>query len=128
MPGEKAKDEVAQECARLQQEMIQASGCSSTGGNTESDANPQSISVSSRKKYTTITLKPAPNTSTIPTLGMRKCSSQGSTEGEKGEGEVESGAGRLQTFVQDPDCQQDRVSSHSKDQAKSLEFLLPHLT
>ena len=120
MPEEKAIDEEAQlhqECARPQQEMIQASGGSRTGGNTQLDVNPQSISVSSRKKYVHFKLNPPLDTSTSPSPGMRKCSSQGSTEGKKGERGVKSGVDRLQTSVQDPDPQQDRVSSHSKGES-----------
>ena len=119
VPGEKAIDEMTQlhqECARLQQDKNQASGGSSTRENTQPDVNPQSIGVSSRKKY--VKVNPPLNISTSPSLGRRKCSSQSSTEGEKGEGKGKSGAGNLQTFIQDPDSQQDRVSSHNK--GKSL--------
>ena len=115
------RDKAIDEAARLQQEMIQASRSSSTGGNTQSDMNPQSISVSARKKYAL--MNPLPDTtSTSPSPGMSlgKWSIQDSTEGEKakegerGEGEVENGASMLQTSIQDPDCHQDEVSSQSK--------------
>ena len=78
---------------------------SSTGENTQTNKSPSSSS----KNYVLM----APDSSKNPV--MAKSSSQGSTDEEKtteGKGEMEGGV--VETSVQDPDGQQDRVSAHSQ--------------
>ena len=101
------KDEVTQEKPSLQQKLVQASESNSTEGNTQTNKRPSKSSQS----YDDVAL----DTSNRPVI--TKCSSQGSTEGEKtieGKGEVEGVVGKVKTSVQDPDRLQDGVSTHSQ--------------